>query len=83
MTYANATEAREAIAKYAVSFGYKLNLNPNEPFRIRARCMNQETCPFRMLISKDGQNIGLVVKTLVDTYECLGITPFLVALLPI
>ena len=27
MTYCNALEAREAIAKYAVAFGYKVKLN--------------------------------------------------------
>ena len=68
MTYGNTAEAREAIAKYVVSFGNKLKLNPNEPRRIRARCINEEHCPFRLLILKNGHNSGLVVKTLVDSH---------------
>ena len=70
MTYSNTGEAREEIAKYIVSFGYKLKLNPNEPYRISARCINEKHCPFRLLISKDGHNPGLAVKTLVDSHQC-------------
>ena len=38
MTLANAKEARDALAKYAILYGYKLKLiNPNEPLRIMAK----------------------------------------------
>ena len=40
MTFTNVVEAREAINKYVVMFGYKLKLNPNEPHRIVAKCKN-------------------------------------------
>ena len=40
MTFGNAKEAREAISKYAIQFGYKLKLNPNEG------------CPFMLWILK-------------------------------
>ena len=55
MTFGNAKEAREAITKYAVQFGYKLKLNPNEPLRIVAKCQNEKGCPFMLRISKDGK----------------------------
>ena len=62
MTFANAKEAREAISKYAIQFGYKLKINPNEPFRIVAKCQNEKGCPFMLRISKDGKNPGLAIK---------------------
>ena len=46
MTFANAAEAREAIAKYAIAEGKKLKIHPNEPQRIRVKCVNEEGCPF-------------------------------------
>ena len=70
MTFANAEEARVAISKYAVCFGYKLKLNPNEPFRIVAKCQNKNRCPFMLRISKDGRNPGLSIKTLKADHAC-------------
>lgn len=45
MTFANAIEARKAIAKYSISKCTPLKLNPNEKGRIRAKCKNKG-CPF-------------------------------------
>ena len=70
MTFANAGEAREAIAKYAVAQGKKLKIHPNEPHRIRVKCINEEGCPFLLYISKDGDNPGLAVKTLQAQHRC-------------
>ena len=39
MTFADAKEAREVIAKYGVARGTKLKLYPNEPGRIRVKCV--------------------------------------------
>ena len=58
MPFANAIEAREAIAKYVIAFSKKLKINPNEPHRIRVKCVNKQGCPFLLFISKDGKNPG-------------------------
>ena len=70
MTFANAKVAREAISKYAVQFGYKLKINPNEPFRIVAKCQNEKGCPFMLRISKDGKNLSVAIKTLIGEHRC-------------
>ena len=70
MTFANAKLARDALAPYAVLYGYKLKLNPNEPNRIVAKCKNEHGCPFMIRVSKDGKNPGLSVKTLIDEHKC-------------
>ncbi|XP_048228242.1 uncharacterized protein LOC125369516 [Ricinus communis] len=70
MTFANANEARQAIANYGVALSVKLKINPNEPFRLRVKCINEESCPFVLFISKDGKNLGLAVKTLIPEHRC-------------
>ena len=70
MTFANAQEARDAITKYDVLFSYKLKLNPNEPYRIMAKCKNEVGCPFMLRVSKDGKNPGLAIKTLKAKHRC-------------
>ena len=70
MSFSDATEAREAISRYAVARGVKLKLNPNEKLRIRAKCKNESTCPFVLYISQDGRNPGLVVKTYKPEHTC-------------
>ncbi|CAH9125380.1 unnamed protein product, partial [Cuscuta epithymum] len=70
MTFANAKEARSAIANYSVAAGVKLKIDPNEPQRIRAKCVNEVSCPFNLYISKDGKNQGLAVKTLINEHKC-------------
>ena len=70
ITFANAGKAREAIAKYAIAQGKKLKIHPNEPHRIRVKCINEEGCPFLLYISKDGDNPGLAVKTLQAQHRC-------------
>ena len=70
MRFANAVEAREAINKYVVLFGYKLNLNPNEPHRIIAKCKNKVVCPFILRVLKDRKNPRLVIKTLKAEHAC-------------
>ena len=54
MTFEYSKEARYAIAKYAGSRGCELHVKPNEPHRIRARCVTELGCPFVVLVSKDG-----------------------------
>ncbi|XP_050211280.1 uncharacterized protein LOC126661469 [Mercurialis annua] len=70
MTFADAKEVRVALAKYAVSKGVKLKIKPNETTRIRARCVSNPGCPFVILISKEGKNPGLKVKTLNLEHDC-------------
>ena len=53
MKFVDAKEAREAISNYVVTYGFKLKINPNEPLRIRAKCINEGGYPFTLLISKD------------------------------
>ena len=63
MTFSNATEVREALAKYSVAKGKDLRLKPNEPVRIRARC-KYPGYSFVIHISKEGKSGGMSVKTL-------------------
>ncbi|CAH9147612.1 unnamed protein product [Cuscuta epithymum] len=70
MTFGNAKEARSAIANYSIAKGVQLKIDPKEPQRIRARCMNEVNCPFNLYISKDGKNPDLAVKTLVNEHKC-------------
>ncbi|XP_057803236.1 uncharacterized protein LOC131018537 [Salvia miltiorrhiza] len=70
MTFAGAKEARESINAYAVKFGYKLKFIKNEKTRIRVVCINDQSCPFLMHVSKDGDIEGLVIKTLVADHTC-------------
>ncbi|XP_057801530.1 uncharacterized protein LOC131016805 [Salvia miltiorrhiza] len=70
MTFADAKDAKDAIHAYGVKFGYKLKFLKNEPKRIRVVCMNEVSCPFVILVSKDGDIEGLMVKTLVADHTC-------------
>ena len=70
MTFADAKQARAAIVKYAVARSVKLKLGPNEPGRIRAKCVTVGGCNFLVFLSKDGKNPGLSVKTLQPEHEC-------------
>ena len=63
MTFVDAREAMKVICWYAVTYGLKLKINPNESLRIRIKCINEAACLFTLLISKDGQNVGLVGRT--------------------
>ena len=69
MTFSNAKEVREALTKYAVAKGKDLRLKPNEPTRIRATC-KAKGCPFVILISNDGKDGGMCVKTLNPEHTC-------------
>ena len=60
MTFPNAAEVRKSITKYCVSRGVTLKYVKNERNRIRVKCEDQ--CPFVLLVSKDNNNLGLVVK---------------------
>ncbi|CAH9070537.1 unnamed protein product [Cuscuta europaea] len=70
MTFADAEEARTAIANYGVKYGYKLKIKPNEKNRLAVKCLNEEGCPFRLWISQDGKNYGLAVKICNTEHKC-------------
>ncbi|XP_057770798.1 uncharacterized protein LOC130990593 [Salvia miltiorrhiza] len=70
MTFAEAKDAREALARYYVRFGYKLKFMKNEPKRVRVVCISEKDCPFLLLASKDGDKEGLIIKTLVAEHSC-------------
>ncbi|XP_050238098.1 uncharacterized protein LOC126687582 [Mercurialis annua] len=70
MTFADAKEAREALAKYTVSVDRRLKIRPNEPGRIIAKCVKNKGCDFLVFISKDGKNPSLVVKNLQLEHNC-------------
>lgn len=70
MTFVTAQEVRDAITKYAMLFRYKLKLNPNEPYRIVAKCKNEAGFPFMLKVSKDGKNLELAIKTLKAEHRC-------------
>ena len=68
MTFPNATEVRKTITKYCISRGVALKYVKNEINRIRVKCEDQ--CPFVLLVSKDNNNFGLVVKSFVPDHNC-------------
>ena len=51
-----------------ISKGVTLKYVKNERNRIRVKCEDQ--CPFVLLVSKDNNNLGLVVKPLVPNHKC-------------
>lgn len=53
-----------------MKFGLKLKFEKNEPTRFRVICVNEVGCPFTLLVSKDGNRDGLVVKTAVMEHKC-------------
>ncbi|KAH6770758.1 hypothetical protein C2S52_015561 [Perilla frutescens var. hirtella] len=61
VTFANAEEARLAIARYSVARSTPLKLNPNEKGRIRAQCKGVG-CPFYLWMSYCQNKPPLVVK---------------------
>lgn len=70
LTFANAQEARDAINEYGVKYGYKLKFEKNEKTRVRVGCMNSADCPFKLLVSVDGDRGGLAVKTSIMEHKC-------------
>lgn len=40
----------------------KLKLNPNEPYRIRVKCTNEEGCPFDLFMSEEKMQISTNVR---------------------
>ena len=77
-SYANKAELVEDLYHYAISARVNLWLKQNEPLRVRAVCINepeavtktQDRCPFVLFASNDGENHGLVVKTLQLEHNC-------------
>ena len=67
MTFPNASEVRKYITKYCITRGVTLKYVKNERNRIRVKYEDQ--CPFVLLVSKDNNNLGLVVKTLVPNHN--------------
>ena len=68
MTFPNAAKVRKCIIKYCIFTGVALKYVKNERNRIRVKCEDQ--CPFVLLVSKDNNNLGLVVTTLVLDNNC-------------
>ena len=68
MTFPNTTKVRKSITKYCISRGLALKYVKTERNRIRVKCEDQ--CPFVLLVSKDNNNLRLVVKTLVPYHNC-------------
>ncbi|XP_050210068.1 uncharacterized protein LOC126660546 [Mercurialis annua] len=70
MAFADAKEARQAIANYAVAVGRKLKIHPNEPGRVRAKCVTDKGCKFLVFMSKDSDHPGLTLRTLHLEHKC-------------
>ena len=68
MTLSNASSIRESISWYAISRGVHLKFVKNDSTRIRVKC--EYGCPFLLLVSKDGSNLGLARKKLVQDHNC-------------
>ena len=68
MTFPNAAKVKKSITKYCISREVTLKYVKNERNRIRVKCEDQ--CPFVLLVSKGNDNLGLVVKTLVQDHNC-------------
>ena len=71
MSFSCTTDVREEIAKCVISRGVTLKYVRSEPDIIRVKC--EDGCPFLLYVSKDGSNLGLVVKTLVREHKCYRI----------
>ena len=67
MIFPNVVEVRKSITKYYISRGAALKCVKNERNRIRVKCEDQ--CPFVLLVSKDNNILGLVVKPLVPNHN--------------
>ena len=57
----------------SISRGVALKYVKNKRNRIRVKCEDQ--FPFVLLVSKDNNNLGLAVKTLVSDHNCHSPTP--------
>nr|XP_016487065.1 PREDICTED: uncharacterized protein LOC107807234 [Nicotiana tabacum] len=68
MTFKDLTEANEVIGYYVVSNKRGLKLDKSDKRRLRYKC--QIGCPFKYLISKDGKDQGVKIKTWRDEYDC-------------
>ena len=71
MTFPNVAEVRKSITKYCIYRGVALKYVKNERNRIRVKSEYQ--CPFVSLVSKDNNNLGLIVRTLVPGHNCYRI----------
>ena len=68
MTFPNATEVMKSITKYFISKGVTLKYVKNERNGIRVK--GEDQYPFVLMVSKDNNNLGLVVKFLVLDHNC-------------
>ena len=68
MTFPNAAKVRKSIIKYCIFMRVALKYVKNERNRIRVKCEDQ--CTFILLVSKDNNNLGIVVTTLVPDNKC-------------
>ncbi|XP_009786802.1 uncharacterized protein [Nicotiana sylvestris] len=68
MTFKDLTEANEVIGYYVVSNKRGLKLDKSDKRRLRYKC--QIGCPFKYLISKDGKDQGVKIKTWRDEHDC-------------
>ncbi|XP_019231640.1 PREDICTED: uncharacterized protein LOC109212442 [Nicotiana attenuata] len=68
MTFKDLAEAKEVIGYYAVSNKRGLKVDKSDKRRLRYKC--QIGCPFKCLISKDGKDQGVKIKTWRDEHDC-------------
>ncbi|XP_019255207.1 PREDICTED: uncharacterized protein LOC109233799 [Nicotiana attenuata] len=68
MTFKYLAEAKEVIGYYAVSNKRGLKVDKSDKRRLRYKC--QIGYPFKCLISKDGKDQGVKIKTWRDEHDC-------------
>nr|XP_009794136.1 PREDICTED: uncharacterized protein LOC104240929 [Nicotiana sylvestris] len=68
MTFKDLTEAKEVISYYVVSNKGGLKVDKSDKRRLRYKC--EIGCPFKCLISKNGKDQGVKIKTWRDEHDC-------------
>ncbi|XP_075080398.1 uncharacterized protein LOC142165909 [Nicotiana tabacum] len=68
MNFKDLAEAKEVIAYYAISNKRGLQIDKSDRRRLRYKC--QIGCSFKFIISKDGRDHGVKIKTWRDKHDC-------------
>ena len=68
MVFSKEIKAKESIIRYSISMRVTLKYVKNKLTRVRVKCA-ENGCPFVLMVSKDGSNSGLTIKTVVEKHN--------------
>ncbi|WCJ29037.1 hypothetical protein M5689_010700 [Euphorbia peplus] len=70
MIFKNVQEFRDAVGFYAVKRGAKVNCDPNDSERVRARCNGKQGCPWELFASINKKDKKLQSEYILSNHTC-------------